>query len=349
MWPYHPEASKEGNTQLGQRRRENYPNLPLFEGNRPIDDEVTAEDQAELTTSYTEHAVDFIDRNKDRPFFLFVPDAMVHVPLYVSDKFLGKSGVGLFGDVMMEVDWSVGQILDALQRNGIDENTLVIFTSDNGPWLRYGNHAGSAGPLREGKGTKLEGGYRVACLMRWPGKIPPGTACDELAATIDILPTVARLVGAKLPSDRIIDGKDIWPLMAGEAGAESPHEAFWCYWNSELQAVRDRRWKLHFPHTYSSMASRPGGRDGVPRQAEDARIGQALYDLKNDVGETTDVAAEHPNVVARLMKHAEAARAALGDSLTGRQGSEIRPPGEVDKPIGGGNKNRKNKKKRTAA
>ena len=146
---------------------------------------------------------------------------MVHVPLYVSDKFRGKSGAGLFGDVVMEVDWSVGQILDAIKRNGIDDNTLVIFTSDNGPWLNYGNHAGSAGPLREGKGTMWEGGYREPCVMRWPGKIPAGTKCDEFAVTLDMFPTVAQLIGAELPTDRVIDGKDIWPLMAGEHGARA--------------------------------------------------------------------------------------------------------------------------------
>ncbi len=327
MWPWRRELDETG--KLVFKPREGVPNLPLYEGNEVVDDDVTAEDQAQLTTAYTEHAVDFINRNKDRPFFLYVPHTMVHVPLFVSDKFLGKSGAGLFGDVVMEVDWSVGQILDALKKNGIDDNTLVIFTADNGPWLTYGTHAGSAEPLREGKGTMFEGGYRVACLMRWPGKIPAGTTCDELSSTIDILPTVAKLIGTELPADRVIDGKDIWPLIAGEPGAESPHEAFWCYWKDELQAVRDRRWKLHFPHTYHAMNGQPTGSDGMRKPARDAVIGKVLYDLKNDVGETTDVSAEHSDVVARLEKLAEAARASLGDSLTGRRGTEIRPHGEI--------------------
>jgi arylsulfatase A-like enzyme len=203
----------------------------------------------------------------------------------------------------------------------------VVFTSDNGPWLNFGNHAGSAGPLREGKGTMWEGGYRVPCVLRWPGKIPAGTSCDEFAVTMDLFPTVAWLIGAQVPDDRVIDGKDIWPLMAGEEGAQSPHEAFWCYYGRELRAVRDRRWKLVFPHTYRSLDGQPGGRDGKPAAYKQLQTGLALYDLKNDVGETTDVSADHPEIVARLQQEAEKARAALGDILTGREGSEVRPAG----------------------
>jgi arylsulfatase A-like enzyme len=256
---------------------------------------------------------------------------MVHVPLYVSDKFRGRSGAGLFGDVMMEVDWSVGQILDALEQNGIDDNTLVVFTADNGPWLNYGNHAGSAGPLREGKGTMWEGGYRVPGVMRWPGKIPAGTKCDEFAVTMDLFPTIAKLIGASAPTDRTIDGKDIWPLMSGDEGARSPHEAFYCYYGRELRAVRDRQWKLVFPHQYRSLDGEPGGRDGRPVQYKQLTTGKALYDLKSDVGETTDVASQHPDIVARLEAHAEKARAALGDTLTNRTGNEVRPAGVARK------------------
>ena len=254
---------------------------------------------------------------------------MVHVPLAVSDKFKDKSGAGLFGDVVMELDWSVGQILDALKRNGIDDNTLVIFTSDNGPWLNYGNHAGSAGPLREGKGTMWEGGYREPCVMRWPGKIPADTTCDEFASTIDLFPTIAKLIGAQLPSDRIIDGKDIWPLMAGEEGAKSPHDAFWCYYGQELRAVRDRRWKLVLPHEYRTLDGKPGGRDGRPVQYKQVKTKRALYDLKNDIGETTDVSKDHKKIVARLESEAEKARAALGDKLTGREPTKFAPPASL--------------------
>ncbi|QDS99119.1 sulfatase-like hydrolase/transferase [Adhaeretor mobilis] len=328
MWPLRP-----GELALpaeGGARKKRFPNLPLFEGNRVVKEEVTAEDQAQLTTMYTERSVDFINRNANRPFFLYVPHTMVHVPLFVSSKFQGKSGAGLFGDVVMEIDWSVGQILDAIHQNEIEENTLVIFTSDNGPWLNFGNHAGSAKPLREGKGTMFEGGYREPCIMRWPGKIPAGTQCDELASTIDLLPTVAKLIGAELPPERTIDGEDIWPLMSGRPNAESPHEIFYCYYGGELHAVRNRRWKLHFPHPYRSLEGKPGGIDGIPTAYSRLRTGVELYDLKSDIGESKNVANLHPKIVARFTREAESARAALGDKLTNRVGAEIRPHGTAE-------------------
>jgi len=327
MWPRHPEQVKLP-PELA-KRRSLFPPLPLIENNTIVNRDVRAEDQVQLTRWYTERAVDFIARNKDRPFFLYVPHAMVHVPLFASEQFRGASGAGLFGDVVMEVDWSVGQILDTIQRSGIDEQTLVLFTSDNGPWLSYGNHAGSAGPLREGKGTMFEGGYRVPCVMRWPGKVPAGTQCHELASTMDLLPTVARLIGAEVPADRIIDGRDIWPLISGQPGAVSPHEIFYCYFDRQLRAVRDRCWKLVFPHRYNTLAGRAGGQDGSPAAYDIVETTSSLYDLANDVGETTDVAAEHPEVVVRLEQYAEEARASLGDTLTGRQGNEVRPAGQL--------------------
>ncbi len=316
MWPYHPTA--------GNR----FPPLPLLVNRTVVNPQVHAEDQRMLTTWYTRRAVDFIERHKDEPFFLYVPHAMVHVPLFVSEKFAGKSGAGLFGDVVMEVDWSVGKILDTLRRLGLDRHTLVIFSSDNGPWLSYGEHAGSAGPLREGKGTTFEGGIRVPTIFWWPGRIPAGTRCDELASTIDVLPTVAALIGAELPP-RKIDGKDIRPLMFQD-GALSPHEAFYCYYaNGELQAIRDRRWKLHFPHRYRTLGGRPGGKGGKPVPYEVREIELSLFDLKNDVGETTNVIDRYPDVAKRLMAAAEVARRELGDRLTGRKGSEVRPPGRL--------------------
>jgi arylsulfatase A-like enzyme len=326
MWPRHPELMSSPQV---AKRKQGYPELPLIENNEVVDAAVDGDDQAKLTTQYTERAVDFIARNKARPFFLYVPHTMVHVPLYVSEKFRGKSGAGLFGDVVMEVDWSVGQILGAIHNNGLDEHTLVVFTSDNGPWLSYGNHAGSAGPLREGKGTMWEGGYRVPCVMRWPGRIPAGTTGDELATTLDLLPSISRRIGAELPGDRIIDGKDIWPLIAGEEDATSPHEAFYCYYGGALHAVRDRRWKLVFPHEYRSLDGKPGGRDGRPTAYKQLKTDKRLYDLKNDVGETTNVIDKHPDIVARLEAHAEEARTALGDTLTGRKGNAVRPAGQL--------------------
>jgi arylsulfatase A len=253
---------------------------------------------------------------------------MPHVPLGVSEKFRGKSDRGLYGDVIEEIDWSVGQILSALERHGLSERTLVMFASDNGPWLSYGDHAGSAGPLREGKGTTFEGGVREPCVMRWTGKIPPGTTCTELAATIDILPTFAALAGAPLPSKQI-DGLDIRPLIFGEPGAKCPHNAYFYYWNRELQAVRSGSWKLHFPHTYSSLDGRKGGTGGKPARYETRSIGLSLFNLETDVGEATDVAAEHPDVVKMIEKLANAKREDLGDSLTKQGGTGVRPAGQL--------------------
>jgi arylsulfatase A-like enzyme len=312
MWPSHPQSK--------------FPDLPLIENDAVKIPKVTADHQKQLTTWYTEHAVAFIEKNKDRPFFLYVPHSMPHVPIFVSDKFAGKSGAGLYGDVIAEIDWSVGEILAALQKHGLDERTLVIFTSDNGPWLSYGDHAGSAGPLREGKGTMFDGGVRVPCVMRWPGKIAPGSVCRELAATIDVLPTAAALAGAKLP-ERKIDGKDIRPLMF-EAGAKSPHEVYWYYWGRELHAVRSGKWKLHLAHSYRTLAGKPGS-GGKPGPYKNVLAEPALYDLEADVGETTDVAAKHPEVVARLRALAEAAREELGDALTKREGKGVREPGRL--------------------
>ena len=327
MWPLHPaHANLPADA---AKRKQGYPSLPLLQNNRVVDTEVTAADQAQLTKQYTEHAVSFIERHREQPFFLYVPHSMVHVPLFASERFAGKSGKGAHGDVVMEIDWSVGEILAALQRCGVDDDTLVLFTSDNGPWLSYGEHAGSAGPLREGKGTMFEGGIREPTIARWPGHVPAGASCHEFAATIDILPTVARLIGAELPQRRI-DGHDITPLLFGEPGAASPHELFCCYYaGGQLQAVRDARWKLHFPHGYQSLAGKPGGRDGAPAPYTNQQIGLSLYDLRADVGETKDVAAEHPEVVERLQRLAAAARTDLGDTLTKTKGTGVRPAGKL--------------------
>src|SRR6266566_1825290 len=283
MWPNHPANPR------------NYPPLPLIQGEQIVG---LMPDQTQLTTWYTEHALRFIERNKERPFFLYVAHNMPHVPLHVSDRFRGKSKRGLYGDVIMEIDWSVGQILAALKKNRLDERTLVVFTSDNGPWLLYGNHAGSALPLREGKTTTFDGGLREPCIMRWPGKIPAGTVCRELAATMDLLPTFVRLAGAEVPRDRIIDGRDIWPLMSGQPGAKSPHEAYFYYWGKHLQAVRSGKWKLHLAHNYDHP--NPPGHDGKPGKYAKGEISLALFDLETDIGETKDLAPQHPEVGTRL-------------------------------------------------
>jgi arylsulfatase A-like enzyme len=254
---------------------------------------------------------------------------MPHVPLYVSDKFKGKSQQGLYGDVIMEIDWSVGEVLKALKQHGLDEHTLVIFTSDNGPWLSYGNHAGSAAPLREGKGTSWEGGTRVPFIARWPGKIPAGKVQAETAMTIDLLPTFAHLTGAPLPP-RKIDGLNVWPLLAAQPGAKNPHAAYFTwYTDNQLQAVRSGQWKLLLPHTYRTLEGRADGRDGIPAKYGSSTLKEAqLFDLSVDRVEAKDVAAQNPGVVRRLLALAEDARAELGDSLTKRQGTGVRAAGK---------------------
>jgi arylsulfatase A len=247
----------------------------------------------------------------------------------VGERFKGKSKQGLYGDVIEEIDWSVGEVLNALRRNGLDRDTLVIFTSDNGPWLSYGNHAGRSGPLREGKGTMWEGGIREPFVARWPGRIPAGAVCNEPAMTIDLLPTIANLTGASLPKNPI-DGIDIWLLLSGKRGARCPHDAYWLYYNvNELQAIRSGKWKLILPHTYRTMLGQAPGKDGIPGKYRMAKAMLALYDLDTDIGETTDVADRNPDVVKRLLGDAEQARTELGDALTNRKGRGVREPGRI--------------------
>lgn len=307
-----------------------YPNLPIYDGTNIFRKEMNIDDLNHLTTWYTERAVKFIDANKSHPFFLYVAHSMPHVPLGVSDKFRGKTKRGLYGDVIEEVDWSVGQILDALKRDGLDDNTLVIFTSDNGPWLCFGNHAGSAKPLREGKGTNWEGGTREPCIMRWPGHIPAGVDTWDMLMSIDLFPTIAKLVGAPLPP-RKLDGLDVWPIISHQPDAKNPHDGYWFYYNvNDLQAVTtsDGHWKLQFPHVYQTLAGRPGGTNGVPVEYSHRKIKtEELYDLVHDISETTDVSAQHPEIVKQLEAIAETARTELGDNLTNRKGSENREPG----------------------
>ena len=281
------------------------PPIPLMRGEKIIEQPA---DQDTLTQRYTQEAIKFIEANKDRPFFLYLPHTMVHVPLHVSDKFRGKSKRGLYGDAAEEIDWSTGEVLDTLKRLGLDDNTLVVFTSDNGPWLSKNENGGSALPLRDGKGTTYEGGVRVPCVMRWPGKIPAGAVCGEMITEMDILPTFTRLARAAVPTDRIIDGKDIWPLMSGAKGAVTGHEALFIYKASRLEAMRSGKWKLILP------------RDGAPA---------ALYDLDADIAETTNLANSYPRIVQRLSEMAEKCRDDIGDSITGRVGRNCRKPGKA--------------------
>ncbi|MCX6894692.1 MAG: sulfatase [Verrucomicrobia bacterium] len=313
----------------------NHPPLPMYENEKVVIPAVTHADQEQLTTWYTEHAVKFIEKNKARPFLLYVAHNMPHVPLHVSSKFKGKTARGLYGDVIEEIDWSVGEILAALKKNGLEDNTWVIYTSDNGPWLRFGNHGGCADPLREGKGTAWEGGTRTPCVMRWPGKISGGKVCDDMFMSIDLFPTIARLIGAKLP-EHPIDGLDVWPIIAGQPGAKNPHPAYWFYYErGQLQALTtgDGRWKLQLPHNYGSLGGKPPGHDGLPVPGTSIKIeSNELYDLVNDVSEKTNVISQHPDIVQQLEAEAEKARVELGDALTKREGRGVREPGRMKSP-----------------
>ncbi len=323
------------------------PSLPLYENESVVG---LDPDQAQFTKLFTARAVKFIEQHRDGPFFLYVPHIMPHVPIFASDAFRGKTERGLFGDVIQELDWSVGQIRAALKTWKLEQNTWVIFASDNGPFLSYGEHAGSAGNLREGKLTTFEGGVRVPCLMAWPGKIPGNRVCNEPLTTMDLLPTLAKLLGVTLPAIPI-DGRDAWPVISGVANAKSPHEAIYFYSGNELHAVRSGPWKLHFPHDYLTVSAAPG-RGGKPSNFENMqpqaitesgirgiasrhgyRVEQlelSLFHLEQDPGEQTNVAAQHPDVVRLLSKLAEGMRADLGDSLTNRVGSGVRAVGKVE-------------------
>lgn len=304
-----------------------HPLLPLMEGNERIGYIETMQDQATLTTNYTKRAVKFIEENRNSPFFLYVAHSMPHVPLAVSEKFKGKSETGLYGDVMMELDWSVGEILNTLERLKMDDNTLVILTSDNGPWLSFGNHGGNAGGLREGKGSAWEGGMRVPCIMQWKNVIPAGTICNKLASTIDLLPTIAKFAKAQLPSKKI-DGVDISSLLKNEAGA-NPREHFVYYQGNKLEAIRKGEWKLVFTHSYRSYKMNPPGYDGWPGKQVALTADYALYNLRSDPGETVDVQERFPIVVGELNALADQYRNTLGDDLRNMKGTERRAHAQV--------------------
>jgi len=288
MWEYHPE---------NPARWAKYP-LHFWENGRIKIERVTPKDQPMLTTWYTEHAVDFIRRNNSNPFLLYVPHNMPHVPLFVSEKFKGKSGAGMYGDVMMEIDWSVSEITKALHANGLDDNTLVVFTSDNGPWISYGNWAGKT-PFREAKGTSFDGGTRSACIMRYPGKIKAGAVSHRMFSTVDLLPTIAHITGAKLPSNPI-DGRNVWDLITGAPGALNPHEYYPFSTGNNFEGVMsgDGHWKLHLPHSYRTLLY--AGKDGAAGKYTQNQIELSLYDMEKDPYETTNVISKHPDIARRL-------------------------------------------------
>ena len=317
MWPFHPENP------------EAWPDLPLYSGEEII---AYNPDQTRFTTDLTQRSIDFIESavRDDSKFFLYLPHPMPHVPLFVSSEREHGSGAGLYGDVVSEIDWSVGQIMQTLEEHDISKNTLVIFTSDNGPWLSYGNHAGSARPLREGKGTVFEGGIRVPFIARWPNSIPTNIEVNTPAMTIDLFPTFADILNDKEPG-LPIDGVSIKQLLTG-SNDSSPQEAYYFYYNSsELHAIRSGKWKLHFPHSYRTMENQSPGADGLPGKYDyGVSTVSELYDLSVDIGEQSNVASHYPDVINRLTLLANEKRKELGDSLTDNEGIAVRPPARFE-------------------
>ena len=309
MWPHHPTGGSK------------YPPLPLLDKNNVI---ATNPDQTQLTTWYTERAVNFINQqDHSTPFFVYLPHSMPHVPLFVSDKFNGKSKNGIYGDVIMEIDWSVGQIVKALKRKGFGENTIVIFSSDNGPWLSYGDHAGSALPLREGKATTFDGGQRVPCIAWWPKTIPAGSVNTEFAAMFDWLPTFAHVSGAALPDNHILDGKNISSLLTNPHETPTPHDAYFFTLGRTVQAVRSGDFKYHDKHSYRTLIS--DGKGGYPGEYDrKASVGPALFNLKDDIGETKNLIDQHPEIANALQTRIDEFRIDLQENS--------RPPGTVSTP-----------------
>ena len=327
MWPVNYDGTPAADTSTNKGK---YPPLPLLDGNKPMKYIRTLDDQATLTTAYTERAVNFINKNKKNPFFLYLAHSMPHVPIAASKKFTNKSPGGLYGAVMEEIDWSVGEVMKSLDANGLTKNTLVIFTSDNGPWLMFGNHAGNTGGLREGKGTAWEGGLKVPCIMRWPGNIPAGTICNNLAATLDLLPTIANICKAKMPVKKI-DGVDIVSLLMQQPNAHPRDEFVYYYDRNNLKGIRNAQWKLVFPNI-SQTYNKPNaiGADGFPGKYGLDTVSLALFDLRTDPGENRDVKDKHPDIVQQLTLLANKYRKELGDDLTKQIGNEIRPAAKVE-------------------
>ncbi|MCH2162197.1 MAG: sulfatase [Phycisphaerales bacterium] len=319
MWPGHPESPKA------------WPRLPWYGNDGPIDyiDDLDGQDQ--ITRKLTTKAVEFVHRNADGPFLLYVPHSMPHVPLGAGPKFRQSSNYGPYADVIKEIDWSVGEIRAALEEEGVLDDTIFIFTSDNGPWLNYGDHAGTTGGLREGKGTTFEGGVRVPMVVRYPGVVPAGSTCSTPCMTIDVLPTLVELTGGEPPT-REIDGVSIMPQLTRGDDAPHPHEAlFFWYRQAELQAVRMGRWKMHLPHGYRSLEGRPPGNNGRPaKYTYNIPIELSLFDLQDDPNETTNVADSNPEVVKDMLELVAEARVRLGDRLTKHPGTDIRPSRRLD-------------------
>jgi arylsulfatase A-like enzyme len=328
MWGIHYDGTPVTKENVMRPWKLKAPPLPLMDGNKMKEEVASLEDQDMLTTKYTQRAVDFIKKKRNEPFFLYFAHTMPHVPLGVSDKFKEESEQGFYGDVIMEIDWSVGEIMNALKECGADQNTLVIFTTDNGPWLNYGNHGGSAGGLREAKGSPFEGGFRVPCIMKWPGVIDEGTICNQIAASMDIFPTVAAITGAELPEKKI-DGVSILSLLKGKKES-TPRKEYYYYSGRNLNAVRSGNWKLVFPFTLSSNEGSEPGKDGFPGKMNRVEFEGGLYDLRRDPGERYDMKELYPEVVQELEQLAGKMRQELGDLGENINGRENREPGRTN-------------------
>ena len=327
MWPYGYSA-KRGDRHPEVTNKKS-PKLPLYEGSRVLEYIESQDDQDELTTRYTDYAVDFIKRNHGNPFFLYVAHTMPHVPLGVSGKFRGKSEQGAYGDVMMELDWSVHQIVETLEKEGLTNNTIVIFTSDNGPWINFGDQQGSAGGLKEAKHTSMEGGQRVPCIVKWPNVVPAGLVCNRLASAIDILPTLVEITGATMPENKI-DGVSLLPLWQGDLSVSPRDLMFYYYGNNNLRAVRDARFKLILPHKYFSYENSLPRDGGYPGKMCEVEVELALFDLRRDPGERYDVNDLYAEEVLKLQKVVAAMREDIGDSITSVEGKNVRPSGCID-------------------
>ena len=305
MWRWHPEYP------------EGYPQDLLLYRNENALKEII--DQSNLTKDITTESINFIEKNKGNPFFLYIAHPQPHVPLFVSEDFEDLTGNGLYADVIKEIDYSVGRVLDKIEESGLTENTIVVFTSDNGPWLSYGNHSGSSGIFREGKGTTWEGGVRVPSIIKFPNGLKPNEI-DEPIMAIDWMPTFADITRSKLSQNKI-DGKDIWPLLSGEVD-QSPHEELYFYYRvNELHSIRMKDWKIQFPRTYRSLNGKDGGKDGVPVKYDMNLVDKnELYNLKDDPQERINVYDKFPEIAKKMEELAEKARVELGDNLKGRKG-----------------------------
>lgn len=301
------------------------PPLPLVRDGEVIET-LKPRDQDKLTALYTEEAVKFIRANKAHPFFLYLPHTAVHVPLHPGDKFRGKSANGLYGDWVEEVDWCVGQVMAAVRELGLEDRTLILYSSDNGPWLAKGTNAGTAGPLRGGKGGTYEGGEREPTIAWWPGHIAAGTVCDAVAANIDVLPTFYKLAGGTAPFKHKIDGLDISPLLLGQT-TNSPHKAFYYIASKSVQAVRSGPWKLAIVPQYEGRGEYTSIEPDLNKP-----LTPRLYNLDEDIGERHDVAKEHPDVVAQLTGYLREMDADLGVGKVDEPG--VREPGRVEHPTG---------------